>query len=68
MSNNNTAHFVGADDDPASSSQALIVNNNLNLHNNMTIQDRVDQKFEEIGGFGKFQVFAYIAISFGMNS
>ena len=33
-----------------------------------TVDDRVNELFERIGGCGLFQVFAYLAISFGMSS
>ena len=33
-----------------------------------TVDDRVNELFENIGGCGLFQVFAYIAIAFGMSS
>ena len=42
--------------------------NELWLDGPLTISERVDKKFEELGGFGRFQVFAYIAISFGLNA
>ena len=34
----------------------------------MTIDERIDQKFEEVGGFGIFQFLASIALIFGINS
>ena len=33
-----------------------------------TVDERVDKLFDNLGGCGWFQVFAYIAISFGMSS
>lgn len=33
-----------------------------------TVDDRVNELFERIGGCGLFQVFAYFAIAFGMSS
>ena len=34
----------------------------------MTAEQKLDKKIEEIGGFGKFQLFAYFAVSTGINS
>ena len=33
-----------------------------------TVDDRVDELYEKIGGCGLFQVFAYFAIAFGMSA
>ena len=33
-----------------------------------TVEDRVDALFETIGGGGLFQVFAYLAIAWGMSA
>ena len=33
-----------------------------------SIDDKIDQMFEEAGGCGLFQVFAYIAIAWGASS
>ena len=33
-----------------------------------TVDDRVDQLFEKIGGCGLFQVFAYVSIAFGISA
>ena len=32
-----------------------------------TMEERVDQLYEDVGGCGLFQVFAYFAIAFGMS-
>lgn len=34
----------------------------------MTAEQKLDKQIEEIGGFGKFQLFAYFAVSTGINS
>ena len=36
--------------------------------NEGTVDDRVDELFEKIGGCGMFQVFAWFSISFGISS
>ena len=33
-----------------------------------TVDDRVDELYEKIGGCGLFQVFAYFSIAFGMSA
>ena len=33
-----------------------------------TLEDRVDELYEELGGCGLFQVLAYFAITFGMSA
>ena len=33
-----------------------------------TQEDELDEVFEQVGGFGWFQVFAYVAIGFGMSA
>ena len=33
-----------------------------------SIEDKVDKLYEDIGGCGCFQVFAYFALAFGMSS
>ena len=34
----------------------------------MSQEDKLDNVIEQLGGFGKFQTFAYFAVSTGINS
>ena len=34
----------------------------------MTLEEKVDQIYEDVGGCGPFQVFVYFAIAFGMSA
>ena len=38
------------------------------MEENKTLDDRVNEIFEEIGGCNLFQVFAYIALAFGVSA
>ena len=38
------------------------------MEENKTLDDRVNEIFEEIGGGNLFQVFAYIALAFGVSA
>lgn len=34
----------------------------------LTPEEKLDQAIEDLGGLGQFQVFAYVAISSGLNA
>ena len=58
---------IGAEESDSAMHHALLENKREDSDMPMTMEEKGDQKFEEIGGFGRFQLYAYIAITFGIN-